>query len=453
MNYFFGLLSSISYLFVMGLIFRKIFLHSDFWPIFLSIEYFYILGLGIFPLFLFLGFVQIPPLFELYNYVDSINPLTFFHIGFYAFGSLIGFFYSKKLSTAGVAYLLKKTARIKFNPLSFFYLLAIFSIISSVIYFWIVGFDRAILGASASRGGDFSDFEGFEEFVFLKRFAIVGLYGVAAFPFIFAGKKNIALSFFTFFSVGILGYVMTVSRFALFEGFVTPLLMYLAYTKSTSMLKKFSIYFLIGVFCFAVFRFGKEFIGAIGSFLFSGTLIELSNVDHDVDFLSSFSHLFFSVDAGINNFFSNGPFIAKDIILSVLGVVPSGVFSSLGLENLSYQLVNNESRFSCINSEKLIGNNADCIIPPYYIGASAYFFPLGGAFLFGFFRFYLYSVMHRTWIFLRGKETLLVLPYIIFLVLNQVMLFIPATISLAVFFSILFFLYLIIINFLVKVKL
>ena len=432
--------ASFFYLIIMSAIFLKIYKSSKFWPVFLSIEYFYFFGLGIYPILLSLDLVNIPLRYAKYNTSDTLSVMTFFHIILYAVGAGTGFFFSPRLTVAGSNRLVILSRKLKINPFKLFYLMAFIAIAAAVAYLYFVGVERAIVGASSSRGGDFSDLAGVEGYSFLKRFTILGLYAVAFFPFIVASDTKVKSSFLILFSIGILGYITTVSRFALFESILVPLLIYFSYKFKPNTK---GMLFLLFVFSFAysVLFYGKEFVQVFSNYYFLNKDFELPDSSEKVAFFDGFSHLLFSIDAGILNFLRNGPFIATDIWLSLVGFLPSGVFTFFKIPELSYQLVTDEFKTLCVNTKIIDGSGDECYIPPYFTGMSAYVMPLAGGFFFGYIRFYIYSVIHRCWVVLKGNEYHLITPYFFLLLSCQFMLFIPATISLAVFFCIMLFLY------------
>ena len=440
MNFIFPFVGSFLYLIIIGAIFLTIFKKSKFWPIFLSVEYFYIIGLGFYPIFLFLDIVDIPVRYSIYRSVASFNILTFLHIIFYAIGAAVGFFFCKRFTIVGSDRLVLISRGLKMKPFRFFYMLAGVAISAALLYLYLVGFERAILGASSSRGGDFSEFAGFEGYVFLKRFTILGLYAIAFFPFIVANNIKVKSSFLILFVIGILGYMITVSRFALFESIVVPLMIYCSYRLRIN-IKGFILLLILIIISYFVLLYGKEFVQVFSSYYFLGNRFEFSKSNETGSFFDGFSHLLFSIDAGVAHYFRSGPFIAHDIFLSFLGFLPSGVFTSLGMSDFSYQLVSDNLKSLCVNTEIIVGSKDECYIPPYFTGISAYVMPLVGGFIFALFRFYIYSVMHRSWIVLKNDAYYLVIPYVVFLIANQFMLLIPSTISLAVFFCIIIFLY------------
>ena len=152
-------------------------------------------------------------------------------------------------------------------------------------------------------------------------------------------------------------------------------------------------------------------------------------------FFGQFGHLVYSIDAGVRNFLMHGPVVSNDILLSPLGFLPSFVYSAVGLDFLSYQLVADDQRLSCINDYYFL--NADgCTIPPYLTGASAYFLPVLGGFISGFIKFFFYSIIELSWIRVRSSPEQIWVPLFLLLLVNRLFLLIPNSISFAVFVSI-----------------
>ena len=91
---------------------------------------------------------------------------------------------------------------------------------------------------------------------------------------------------------------------------------------------------------------------------------------------------------------------------------------------------------ACINTD-YFQPFGECSVPAYLFGFSVYVLSFVGALVFGFVRFWLYSVIEHSWLKLRTRPELLWLPYTLFLVEFRLMLVIPGTIAFAVFVSLL----------------
>jgi hypothetical protein len=87
---------------------------------------------------------------------------------------------------------------------------------------------------------------------------------------------------------------------------------------------------------------------------------------------------------------------------------------------------------STINTNYFVGGDKT-FVPPYITGVSAYLLPYVGGFVFGFTRFWMYAVIERSWIKSINSPENIWLPYLMLLLGVSMMLFIPATISLAFF--------------------
>jgi hypothetical protein len=199
-----------------------------------------------------------------------------------------------------------------------------------------------------------------------------------------------------------------------------------------------------------ILLYGKSFGSVLGAYLLGSKNLEFGDPPSFENIMMNFGHLFYSIDVGIVNFLNSGPFIAKDILLSPIGLVPSAVFNFFDLSDLSYQLLPKDSRSACINTE-LLGVSGECYVPPYFTGISAYIMPLIGGLFFGFIRFLIYSSISKSWRKLEYElKEFKYLPVVllIYLFLDQVMLFIPNAISSVIFLSliILFFRFLFIVS-------
>lgn len=208
------------------------------------------------------------------------------------------------------------------------------------------------------------------------------------------------------------------------------------------------ILFLSFIFLLSVAIYRKEFIGMFSAYLFSDDDFVLA-VKFD-DFLSylfsQFGNLIYSVDAGVKSFSEGGPRLPKDILVSAIGFFPSSLYSFFGLESLSYQLADEGQRLSCINTMYFPAADK-CSVPPYMAGYSAYMFPVIGGFIFGFLRFFICSILEYSWIKLLRNPELLWIVVAALLVVSRFMLFIPNTISFAIFSILTLFIFVILHNF------
>lgn len=294
--------------------------------------------------------------------------------------------------------------------------------------------EEALVNSSLVRAGGTTGLEDFDHYLFLKRLAMIGMCSIIFVPYIIIENRRILSTFLIISTVGILIYFETVSRAIILDLVGVFFVLYF----SLNPFKWRFILLATPVLALLVFVFvyGKIFVAALASYYFLGNefVLAADGVDSGFSyFIAHFAHLIYSVDAGIRNFFLYGPVIPNDVLLSPLGLVPSFVFSGVGLESLSYHLVGESEKLSCINTNYILRNTDQCTIPPYLPGATAYLFPFVGAFLFGFLRFLMYSSVEICWLKLKGYPELLWFPYFLFLVSIQVMLVIPNTISFAVF--------------------
>ena len=192
---------------------------------------------------------------------------------------------------------------------------------------------------------------------------------------------------------------------------------------------------MVGCFFLAfILLYGKTFLFQVANYIYFGKSMDIDS-ESRAPVLDSFSHLYYSIDAGINYFTLHGLTMFRDVALSPLGIIPSSLFSSLGIDSLSYQFVPPEDSFSCVNTSIVAGVYGECFVPPYFTGASAYFLPILGGVIFGFFRFSIYAIISRGWKILEERKASDQIPtlVVICLLFDQVMLFIPATISMTVF--------------------
>lgn len=426
------IISSLIYLCVTAVVFVSLFRRNEFWIYFITIEYFYILGLAVAPLLIVLGLHPSPR----YAFTfEQISPLVPLHIVFYSAGALAGFF-TGKLSNWLSRILVEFSRGLRVRPERLFYILTGLIFFSGACYLYLTGLETAVVGAAYARVGSFDYFNGLEKFAFLKRFVVLSTFLVAFVPYFVATKKHLFFRISLIVLASCFTYLITVSRYSLMQGVIIPILLIWAVNFRKSVI--INVLALLGMlFGFFVLVYGKTFLGMFGEYLFNGGEFEITKGASKAP-LDAFIHLIYSIDAGIRNFWGDGTTVARDVLLSPLGVVPSSVFQYVGLSEISYQLVDPALKSSCINTAA-ISSREGCFLPPYFTGVSAYVAPLGGGFVFGFFRFALYAAVSKAWARLAGNEKYLPLILLALLCADQVMLFIPATISLAVFLLILIF--------------
>jgi len=427
-------MSSLMYLIVMAIVFLKIKRISRFYVFFLATEYFYILGLGVYPLLLSVGVFDIHYDYGAYSNILDVSFLTPIHIIFCGIGaflgaysiSLSGYFSSRFVQIAKLLYL---------SPLFILSCLCFFVFIPFFLLVIKFGFAELITSASLRRSGAFDFSEGLGGLSFFIKFITLGLFMVVVYPYYLLEGRNLFKVSFLIVTVGLIVYMVTASRFALFQSFVLLFLLYWSYN-----FRRFGVNFLAIFMTFLVLFiliYGKVFVSAVGAYISEGEWIELTYSFDFSSLMMHFGHLFYSIDAGVRNFSIAGPYIAKDILLSPLGVLPSGVFEKFGLSDFSYQFLDKESRSACVNTSNL-GVEGQCYVPPYYTGISAYAFPVLGGFVFAYFRFLMYFSIARAWARLEFKSEgfkYIPLLLIFFFFIEQLMLFIPNSISLMIFFA------------------
>ena len=434
MNYnIFALITGLAYCLIMTLICFSAVKRSSFGYLIIFCEYFYILGLGPYLVASSLGLLDVSPILENYELaVAGLSKITFLHIFLYGLGSLFGYFSFRSISKNLSRKLITLAARCSFSNETWFYCSAISSIALSLLYLVLVGVDTALLNASAARGGDFSGLEGFQQYSFIKTIAQLGVFSVISLPFIITKNKHLPLSFLIITIMAAFLYMQSVARVVFLDTVFLFVMFYLTLTnknKSAIALAAFT-----GAFLLFVVVYGKEFVGVFSAFLFTdGELAFTTKYDSLISYLfSQFGHLAYTIDAGIRNFMRHGPIIPTDILLSPVGFLPSSVFSALGIPGLSYQLVEDTQRLSCINTVYFL-EAEKCSMPPYITGFSAYMFPVFGGFLFGFFRFFIFGILESAWILLRNNPEHLWIVIASLLVLTRFMLIIAPSISFAMF--------------------
>jgi hypothetical protein len=432
--------AGITYSLLMAVICISALRRSSFGYLIIFYEYFYILGLGVFPLLASLALVEVAAPFREYeSATGGLAFTTFAHVILYGVGSLLGYFGARDLARKFSSMVIAAGKYCKLSNLNWFYFSSVASIFFNVLYFCLVGVDVALLNAAPVRSGDFSGLDGFQQYSFIKTLAMIGLFSVVSMPFIIIRNIRLLSTFLiTLLMAGLL-YVQSVARVV----FLDTVLMYALFyfmLKKGSHRSRSVIALVTFMFLLFILIYGKEFVGVLSAFLFqNGDFVLVQKYDDFPSyFFSQFGHLIYSVDAGVSSFFDRGPILPRDILLAPFGFFPSSFFSSLGLDVLSYQLVDESGKLSCINAAYF--PLADkCSVPPYITGFSAYTLPMIGGLIFGFLRFFAYSVLEISWIELQKSPQFLWIIIAILLLINKLALFIPNTISLAIFSALVLF--------------
>lgn len=430
--------AALTYLIVMLWIVYRISKTSKFWVFMISVEYFYILGLGVFPI-LWSFDESLTPSFAPEINFSRISVLTGVHIYAYAVGALLAAL-SLRSSTHVAKLCINWSARANLNVLRMFRLFWIVPLGAMIVYIASVGWDVALLSASAVRSGNMEAYTGGAQFLFLKSVVGLGLFGVAFMPFFLVHRIHVLRAVCLLAVCGLCTYLITVSRYALMQAIVLPFALFVVYNYK----RKFSSYVLIvlgAIFVAIVMIYGKSFVSGLGEYLFNGSTKIVVHEQNDGNLLDQFSGLFFSVNAGIEHFLSGDWEIPKDLIVASIGWIPRGLMSSLGLSWLLPSPLQSGQMASCVNTMQIIGAYDSCFIPPYYVGVSAYMLPVVGGFIFGYVRFFIYSTVSRAWRILDGNGRDYLLPTILLLMLIvlQLMLFIPSAMSTSIFMVIIYF--------------
>lgn len=424
-------------------LYLRIFVHAKnnhgFLIIFLSIEYFYFLGLVVYPILLGIGLVGLPPIFNGGQSIESLHWLVPLHLAVYAAGSYIGFFTKGRLKRAFIKRLTTSRSVFATVPIIYLNIFVISALLSAFMYFYLIGFERVLTSAALHRSKQ-DVYEDVQQVLFLSRFLYFGVFAVCFLPYIFSNKIHSGIYLLCIAAIGVSGYLISAGRFYIAQCIVLPILLYILSRPNETGVMKFVrgklkplVYVFVAILAFIVVAWGKEAAYVLPIYLVGQGDFEFKYSSADATmFLNNFSGFVVSIHAGIDNFINhtNAPF---DYFLAPFGLIPSQALESLGLPWLSYRLLPVSDQLACVNTYLISGQYGSCTIPPYNIGASAYIFPLLGGALFAFTRFYIYSVVYRSWVILGDKSRRL--PFVLFAmyVFDQLGLAIPETASFAIF--------------------
>ena len=409
-------------------------------------EFFYIVAIGVGCIYLAFPYADSDAFYLAYvNRNGPIDDITFYHIILYSIGMLLGAFsYKNNITYKNIPDEKLISSKDIDSQISNFRKLIFLGFIFLGVYVYLVDITIAFTTAARSRAGIMDGLEDATSFLFLKNIAQIGVFSVIFLPLIFEKNKPFYdLFFLTLF--GILLYILTGARGAILDTIFFSILIYLS-RKNINLKKIIMLFIFFGIgILFSLY--GKGLNDDIFNYLLKQEL-GIAAVERDISiqsFMTQFIGLIFSIDAGIKNFMENGPTISKSIFLSPLGVMPSWLFTSIGLDSLNWKSLSANDDIVCLNT-MMYPDAEGCTIPPYYTGVSGYLLPLSGGLVFGFIRFYFFSFISYKWQrFFQNPKMLskYLLAYILFAKLS---LFIPNVISLISFFGICYFIYFCLLN-------
>ncbi len=356
--------------------------------------------------------------------------LTALHIFSYTLFSLISscFILNRKINYD----LCFRIEKLMPNPEGFLKVFIVIGVLSNIIYFYNFGFKNALMLASSMRA---KHYDGDTSFLFLKSISYVSLYAVCFIPYICKSNlrnKN-ALIFF-YVSLVLMAYLNSVSRTIVLTYLIIPILMIGMMSVKAISFKKVLVLFFTMLIGTLVLFYGKSFGNVMSSFIDGRDAAFVSQDLYFIDVLlklvSEQSYLWYSVDAGMNNFFHHGFYFPIDVFLSVFGFIPSSVLNSLGLGFLNFDSV--DVTLSCYNSMAFSLN--DCTVPTRFIGYTSYFFPIGGGVLYGVLVGSVMSSLNKLWKLCQENNLKTTwAPYLLWLIFSAFLTFVPNTISRACF--------------------
>jgi hypothetical protein len=318
--------------------------------------------------------------------------------------------------------------------------LTLFGVFCYSLYFYLVGFDVAIINAAAARGGDFEGFGDNAKYFFLKTVGSSTLLGGGLLLFLLEFKKWRYV--ILYIVIVIAAYINSISRTLWLATFIAPIAVHFFsrnnLNTNTSNSKRVIIAISIGLLGVLVAQYGKIF-GHFAKAIFDPTsgdydIIaqgESSNVIMNI--IANYNFMFESINSGIMYFLKNGPLLSREPFLAFFfGWIPSGLLAAIGLSDFYYGNIPAEVKISCINT---IDFSADpCSVPPLATGYSAYILPIGGGFIYGIIFGKLFSTFGSFWKNLEQSDPgkLWVLFFLFSSIIN-ITTMIPSTIGYTVF--------------------
>ena len=383
-------------------------------------------GLCIYPIFYQLDWITLGK--EGYSFVrhnGEPSIITAFHILLYTASGCVGYLVATKQSYVGGGYLFRSIQGIVKSEDNSFCSLIIFGFVVYSIYFYLVGFHDSLINASAARSGEFDGFGENVQYLFLKTLANVSLYAVCFLPAILY-KKTKRLWVLAYTMLVLIAYLNSISRSLLLNYIFVPFLVYSMVNFGFVAVVRITTILFIGSL---VLFYGKPFGHYMSNYL-TGNYSEILSYNTEYGYFNAifnnFEFAWFSVEAGVKNYYYNGPLIPDDLLYSPIGFIPSRFLEYIGLGEYSYG--NATVRLPCVNANTFGFN--DCTIPPLMSGYSAYLMPLVGGLIFGFIKFYIYGRLEKMWIFTKKLNYQLTwVPYFLFIISSNYFSLIPGAIA------------------------
>ncbi len=430
-----ALLAGVVYLAGTFLVFRIAHQRSRFSFVLIYSELFYIIGIGVGAIALSLDEGVQGDIYQSFLLANGpLDNLTFVHIIVYTVGMVFGMAAYKPKYLFGVHGIsLRLDFRRYFSGLSVYWWLLILGVGFLAIYVAVVGPLVAFTTAGKARSNQVEELVDSAEFLFLKNLAKVGVFSIIFIPLVLE-KKNKTKEFFALLFYGVALYVLNGARASLIDTIFLGFMIYIA--RRGVSFRMYGYIILFSLLAIYIIFYGKGLGDEVFSAYFEGTSAEHNSGGATLSsFLGQFVTLIFSVDAGIKSFYENGPIFSKALMLSPFGVMPGWLYSAVGFDWLNWQSVAPNENIVCLNTAAF-PLALPCTAPPYYTGVAAYVGPVWMGFLFGFFRFYIFSAISYSWHMLRDRPDLLWRPLLAFSFFSRFTLLIPNVIGFLVFWGV-----------------
>lgn len=373
-------------------------------------ELFFIFGVLLAPILYLLGIAE--PAHQGENYILAHGwpgLEVALHVFLYTLGALAGYGLAKKkkLSKEYSRYLKYSTVILKNHAQA---VLIFISLFLYFIYFYLVGFDNALIEAAAMRRGNFEGIGVGQKYVFLKSIAAsLAIVVLCMMPYRFANIKEdrshlLVVLIYLFLVVMI--FFNSISRSAILSYILAPIMIAFSYKQQkplrlffNMLTKRFLLFSLLLCLGFFILVYGKSFASLFRVFLQDGDFVlkesSLTNKNFILSLVSNSEYTYFSISAGISNFFSNGPFLGLDVLYSPIAFIPTKFLELVGLGMFAKSNIPEDMIMQCYNS--FVMNSPECNIPAGNIAFVAYIFPWGGALIYGLLKFYFYSKGVYLW--------------------------------------------------------
>ncbi len=395
-------------------------------------ELFVLFGAFIYPVLFFSGAIVPAPYEQVFIDITGTPGIaTLLHILCYTLGAYCGFALADRMvRSRGIKRHHALAKWLVRDEVSTFKVTLLLGVLFLALFLIAIGPTEAVAYAAAMRSGIFDDIDiADQKFLFFKTVAFVLTINVCFIPVLLSLRERRRMLLLAYVVFILALYLVSVSRMILLLNIAVPVLYYFRARAKSFVDFSASAALVLPIFLLVLF-FGKPMGHVVTAFVLEGQIrsIEPYLFDHGAlsAIFGNFGFAWYSIEAGIVHFFESGiPLLAKDVLLTPVGFVPSRILEWLHLESFDYRNVTES--LPCINAAYF---GDVCTIPPRELGYAAYLVPFLGAFLVGVIKFYLFRKFEFVFLYAKQRDARRVwYPIFVIIALSVLFTIIPTELS------------------------